>query len=197
MKSVGRMGCLVKDLSNIWTKVYWRETKPLAGSGARSHVLLCEMALLNLLIRRASDDGSGSAVNEIMQGVDLSRPLYHSRVFKQFRNEQGFNKRYFVLYPGFILYYKHERDYRNRLDGGMVGLTAWVRACATRSMGARPAASSPARRVVLHDLQKKTSAYVNAAMEVKWCAQLGFMILLLLRTRIPPLMTVTDYGLLW
>ena len=56
-----------------------------------------------------------------LQGVDLTKePLYEGRVFKQFRNELGFNKRYFVLYPGFILYYKHERDYQNDRKSGMV-----------------------------------------------------------------------------
>ena len=91
----------------------------------RSHVaLLLDMDLISSLTRRMSiSKNTGPDANETLRGVDLTRPLYHSRVFKQFRNENGFNKRYFVLYPGFILYYKHERDYHNHLKGGMVGLS--------------------------------------------------------------------------
>ena len=79
------------------------------------------MALVNVLTRQFSRSKSEDDMCKAMQDLDLTRaPLYEGRVFKQFRNEHGFNKRYFVLYPGFILYYKHERDYQNDRRSGMV-----------------------------------------------------------------------------
>ena len=56
----------------------------------------------------------------LLQGIDVSRPILQGRVFKQFRSETGFNKRYFVLYPGILVYYKHERDYRSDIKRGLV-----------------------------------------------------------------------------
>lgn len=78
-----------------------------------------KMALPNLLRRRSTHSLSSEA-RDALNGVDLARPLYKGRVFKQFSNEQGFNKRFFVLYPGLLLYYKHERDFDEDLRLGMV-----------------------------------------------------------------------------
>ena len=51
----------------------------------------------------------------MFRNVDLDRPLCEGDVFKQNRNKLGYNKRYFVLYPGFILYYNSKSVYRNDL----------------------------------------------------------------------------------
>lgn len=54
------------------------------------------------------------------EGLNLSKPIFQGRVFKQFRNENGFNKRYMVLYPGVLIYYKHERDYKRDMKKQLV-----------------------------------------------------------------------------
>lgn len=54
----------------------------------------------------------------LTEGIDLKKPIFQSRVFKQFRNENGFNKRHMVLYPGVLIYYTHERDYRDDVKSG-------------------------------------------------------------------------------
>ena len=80
------------------------------------------MSLLPNQLRRPSDHSVSSTAQEILQKIDLNKPLYQGRVFKQKKELQfnGFNKRYFVLYPGVILYYEHERDYHEDLKLGMV-----------------------------------------------------------------------------
>ena len=78
----------------------------------------------NWLKRRKSSfsaDKSAAALQAgLAEDVDLSKPIFQSRVFKQFRNENGFNKRHMVLYAGVLLYYKHERDYQDDIKSGQL-----------------------------------------------------------------------------
>ena len=80
------------------------------------------MSLLPNQLRRPSDHSVSATAQEILQKIDLNKPLYQGRVFKQKKEQQfsGFNKRYFVLYPGVLLYYEHERDYHEDMKLGMV-----------------------------------------------------------------------------
>ena len=83
------------------------------------------MSLLPNQLRRPSDHSASSTAQEVLQKIDLNKPLYQGRVFKQKKEQKlngfnGFNKRYFVLYPGVLLYYEHERDYHEDLKLGMV-----------------------------------------------------------------------------
>lgn len=73
---------------------------------------------VNLLRRRSSTDSQSSSVS--FENVDIGKPIYQGRVFKQTKEKDGFNKRFFVLYPGILLYYKHERDYHKDLKSEMV-----------------------------------------------------------------------------
>lgn len=54
---------------------------------------------------------------EVLEDVDLEQPLCQGQVFKQTRSKLGFNKRYFVLYPGFMLYYDSKSAYLDDLKG--------------------------------------------------------------------------------
>ena len=71
-------------------------------------------------MRRKSIDTQSTETKKALENVDITRPIFHGRVFKQTKAENSFNKRYFVLYPGLLLYYKHERDYLQDLRTEMV-----------------------------------------------------------------------------
>lgn len=66
------------------------------------------------------------------EGLNLSKPIFQGRVFKQFRNENGFNKRYMVLYPGVLIYYKHERDYKRDMKKQLVSRITTSNWCTTK-----------------------------------------------------------------
>jgi hypothetical protein len=71
------------------------------------------------LKRKMSIESSPPAVNDLFEDIDISEPLYEGIIFKQQSSGSGFNKRYFVLYPGMLLYYEHKRDYMKDLKAGM------------------------------------------------------------------------------
>lgn len=54
----------------------------------------------------------------LLRKVDLEQPLCQGEVFKQSRTKLSFNKRYFVLYPGFILYYDSKSAYQSDMKTG-------------------------------------------------------------------------------
>lgn len=67
---------------------------------------------LSTLFRRSSADSRSSDAVKALERVDVTRPIYLGRVFKQAKGEKaGFNKRFFVLFPKLLLYFKHKRDY--------------------------------------------------------------------------------------
>lgn len=80
------------------------------------------------MLRRPSQDSLDESVQKILKGVDLHNPLFEGHVFKQkgdnkFINSLNcFNRRYFVLYPGIILYYEHRGEFREDLKFGMVSV---------------------------------------------------------------------------
>ena len=78
------------------------------------------------LLRRPSQDSTKESVQELLKGVDLDNPLWEGHVFKQkgsiglISSLSCFNRRYFVLFPGIVLYYEHKREYLEDLKFGMV-----------------------------------------------------------------------------
>jgi len=57
---------------------------------------------------------------EILGGVDTDRPpLVHGHMMKRNTSRPMFNKRYFALYEGVLIYYHHEKDYKKDKKNGM------------------------------------------------------------------------------
>lgn len=52
----------------------------------------------------------------LLDGLDLSSPVYKGHMYKQSHSHQSFNKRYFVLYPKLLLYYDNEHDYERDVE---------------------------------------------------------------------------------
>ena len=85
------------------------------------------LPILPNMLRRSSADSSDETVQSMLKRVKLDSPVYEGHVFKEKGSSAGimksvnsFNRRYFVLYPGFVLYYEHKRDYLEDLKLGMV-----------------------------------------------------------------------------
>ena len=59
---------------------------------------------------------------ELIRGVDTDRPpLVHGHMLKMGNSRLGlYNKRYFALYEGVLIYYKHEKDYEKDKKNGLV-----------------------------------------------------------------------------
>lgn len=78
------------------------------------------------MLRRPSQDSTDVQVQKMLAGVDLGNPLFEGHVFKQKDSKavttsiSCFNRRYFVLFPGMVLYYEHKRDYKEDVKFGLV-----------------------------------------------------------------------------
>lgn len=48
--------------------------------------------------------------------IDISNPICAGHLYKQNKVGGFFNKRYFALYPKYLVYYAHEADYRKDLQ---------------------------------------------------------------------------------
>ena len=78
------------------------------------------------VFRRPSVDSKSETAQELLKGVNLDNPLFEGHVFKQKDSNSltntlsCFNRRYFILFPGIVLYYEHKRDYLEDLKFGMV-----------------------------------------------------------------------------
>lgn len=59
----------------------------------------------------ASSSHHASRAKNILDDLDLTKPVYRGFLFKQAHLHQTFNKRYFVLYPNVLVYYDSEQDY--------------------------------------------------------------------------------------
>lgn len=59
---------------------------------------------------------------EIIREVDTDRPpLVHGHMLKMGSSRlELYNKRYFALYEGVLVYYKHEKDYMKDKKNGLV-----------------------------------------------------------------------------
>jgi len=64
---------------------------------------------------------------EILGGVDTDRPpLVHGHMMKRNTSRPMFNKRYFALYEGVLIYYHHEKDYKKDKKNGMVCIVCHI-----------------------------------------------------------------------
>lgn len=52
----------------------------------------------------------------LLDSLDLTRPLFKGHMYKQAHGHHSFNKRYFALYPKVLVYYDHEHDYRRDME---------------------------------------------------------------------------------
>lgn len=65
--------------------------------------------------RMAADEPSPRPLKRLPTKLLASRvqePIFESYMFKQSHILNGFNKRYFVLFPGYLVYYTSEHDYK-------------------------------------------------------------------------------------
>lgn len=82
------------------------------------------------LVARPSKDSANKEVQLMINDIDLRNPLHEGHVFKCKSDNSSmhpllaffnsFNRRYFVLFPGVILYYEHKREYHEDLKYGLV-----------------------------------------------------------------------------
>lgn len=85
-------------------------------------------AIVLPLLARSSKDSKHKEVQLLLQEINFSRPFYEGYVYKC-KSDPGnrvmtkfnsFNKRYFVLFAGVILYYNHKKEYLEDLKYGLV-----------------------------------------------------------------------------
>ena len=48
--------------------------------------------------------------------IDYRNPICAGHLYKQNKIGSFFNKRYFALYPNYLVYYAHEMDYRKDVE---------------------------------------------------------------------------------
>lgn len=64
---------------------------------------------------------SKSDLEETLSRLASQTPIVEGPMFKQYRSGVGFNKRYFALYDGVLLYYHHQRAYeKEKINGTIV-----------------------------------------------------------------------------
>lgn len=52
----------------------------------------------------------------LLDDIDLRKPLLKGDLFKQAHTHKSFNKRYFVLYPNILVYYDNEQEFTRDLE---------------------------------------------------------------------------------
>lgn len=67
--------------------------------------------------------GNQPHVRSALEGVDLKKPLHEGYMYKQAHTHHGFNLRYFALYPGVLLYFQDDSDYKRDVKKGSLGVS--------------------------------------------------------------------------
>lgn len=85
---------------------------------------------------RAGEMRRSSSPNPLYRSCpafDVRRPLYEGYLFKQGHDKESiFNKRYFALYPGMLVYYKSQADCEHDKEKNKLTVSPlWHRACCT------------------------------------------------------------------
>ena len=61
-----------------------------------------------------------SDLEETLSRLASQTPIVEGPMYKQYRSGVGFNKRYFALYDGVLVYYHHQRAYQKEKSSGTI-----------------------------------------------------------------------------
>ena len=60
----------------------------------------------------------------LLEGVDIASPLLTGYMYKEAHTHVVFHKRFFVLFPGVLVYYEKETDYRKDVAKGSLEVSS-------------------------------------------------------------------------